>query len=318
MKILAPLNSFADLPTYIAAGADEFYLGYYDTEFFNRFGAYAEMNKMSSIKGSDFADFAAMERAVSLIREAGKGVFLTFNSLSYTEAQLDYLRGVFEKVKKLNPDGLIIGAPELTDLALEMGLPVCISSMANVYNRIAVGYYADRGAKRIILPRDLSLDEVDAVCRAYPQTEIEVFFMRVGCKYSDPHCLCLHGGKYGGICGSLSKAKTRLHDETPSFERQHDFEFTHYLYEAFFHRHTACGLCAIWRLLQSGVTTVKIVGRYENSQAVCEDIRNTRANIAIAQTCATQQEYLQRMQYPADRAERCKMGMCCYYPESRF
>ena len=82
MKILAPLNSFADLPTYIAAGADEFYLGYYDTEFFNRFGAYAEMNKMSSIKGSDFADFAARDRAVSLIREADKGVFLTFNSLS--------------------------------------------------------------------------------------------------------------------------------------------------------------------------------------------------------------------------------------------
>lgn len=318
MKILAPLNSLADLAPYISAGADEFYLGYHDSGFFERFGHYAEMNKMSGIKGSDFADLAALTEAVARIREAGKGVYITLNSLSYTDAQLDYIRAALEKLLPLAPDGFIIGAPELVDAALEMGAPVCISSMANVYNRIAVEYYAARGAKRIILPRDLSVDEIDALARAFPTTEIEVFFMRVGCKYSDPHCLCLHGGKYGGICGSLGKAKATLHDECPSFARQHDFEFTHYLYEAFFHRHTACGLCAIWQLMRAGVATVKIVGRYENSDAVREDIRLTRQNIETARGCATHAEYLARMEYPADRAERCKMGVNCYYPESRF
>ena len=60
-------------------------------------------------------------------------------------------------------DGIILGAPELFGIARQYHLAVHASSMCNVYNELLVDYYWEQGAKRIILPRDLTLEDIGAL-----------------------------------------------------------------------------------------------------------------------------------------------------------
>ena len=87
-------------------------------------------------------------------------------------------------------------------------------------------------------------------------------------------------------------------------------------YERF--HHTACGLCALYRLMRAGVTTAKIVGRSDDSTYILRDIEAVVRNAAIARTCASEQEYLERMRVPPERARDCADALACYYPEVRF
>ena len=84
-----------------------------------------------------------------------------------------------------------------------------------------------------------------------------------------------------------------------------------------FHQAT-CGLCAIWRLAGAGVAAAKIVGRSDDSACILEDIEAIVRNVQVARESATEQEFLERMEVPPDRAAACADSLSCYYPEVRF
>ena len=318
MKVLAPLNSFDNLEKYIECGADEFYLGYEDQEWEERFSQYDELNKMSSIKGSDIAEWHELDTVIKKIKTYGVPVYITLNCFSYTDEQLDFLDKRLSKLSEMDIDGIITGAPELIPLILKHNIKVHVSSMANVYNKSLVDYYTEQKVDRIILPRDLNLNEIESIVKQANGTDIEVFLMRVGCRFSDPNCLCLHGGKYGGICGYLGRAKRKLYTSKMDFNDKHDYSLNNLMYEQFFHKSPACGLCSIWKLIHIGVTSCKIVGRYENPVEVAEDIRLAKENIQIAKECNSEIDFLKKMKTHTQHKIRCLSSMGCYYPESRF
>jgi hypothetical protein len=79
----------------------------------------------------------------------------------------------------------------------------------------------------------------------------------------------------------------------------------------------ACGQCAIWTFLCLGISAVKIVGRMDAMNDIAADARLTAENIQIAATCATKEEYLQKMKMPGEADSYCRYGLSCYYPEER-
>lgn len=318
MQILAPLNNLSNLERFISLGADEFYLGYEDKEWDRTFGKYNELNKMSSIKGSDIAEWSELPCVINQVKNTGKACYIAINGFSYTDSQIDFFEKRFEKLAEMNIDGVILGAPELFSIANKYGIAIHASSMTNCYNDFLVKHYQELGAKRIIFPRDISISNIKELRRLTPNIEFEVFLMRVGCRYSDPNCLCLHGGKHGGICGYLNRAKRILYSSKTGFQETHDYSLNNELYERMFHVLPACGLCAIFDFVKMGIDACKIVGRYENDDEVAEDIRLVSNNITIAKACNTKEEFLSRMITHTIHTTRCYMSMGCYYPEARF
>ena len=69
---------------------------------------------------------------------------------------------------------------------------------------------------------------------------------------------------------------------------------------------------------EMGISSLKIVGRADRSDSVYEDIRLTKRNLAIAEACSSEREYLDRMEIPARAQKKCLWGFSCYYPEVRF
>lgn len=80
----------------------------------------------------------------------------------------------------------------------------------------------------------------------------------------------------------------------------------------------ACGLCSVYRFVQLGIKAGKIVGRTDNYEEICEDIKLICENVKIAKSCESEEEYLSRMIFLKKSQIMCKMAMGCYYLESRF
>ncbi len=318
MKALVPLNNVEHIDDYIEAGAGEFYLGFYDEAWHDQFGEYADINRLTGFKKN--ANPYNLEEVISIIEDTKKkGVmmYVTFNASVYSQAQLDYMVRYMERLKATSLDGVIVSCPELVEMASKLGMNVVVSTISAAYNEDTVKFYRDLGAKRIILPRDLSMDEIESIVKAVPDVEYEVFLMRNGCRYSDGNCLGFHRSEMSAICGCLGGAHRTLQYEKNDFKTRHEVELNDILYTKFFHSN-ACGLCSVYRFVKMGIAAGKIVGRSDEWQYICRDINLIKQNVEIAKKCESEEEYLDKMILPEDEAMMCKLGLSCYYPEVRF
>lgn len=318
MRALVPLNNVEHVDDYIRCGAGEFYMGFHDKAWHEAFGDFEDINRMSGYKkASNPHNLEEVLQIIKDIKAKGKLIYITFNSSIYSEAQYEFIRKYMEQLKEAKVDGVIVSCIELVSLAEEVGVPSVVSTIAGVYNREIARFYVERGAKRIILPRDLSVEEIEQIVKAVPEVEYEVFMMRNGCAFSDANCLGMHRSEMCSICGSVMNANTEMLMLKQDFNTQNAVELNNMLYTKSFHKF-ACGLCSIYRFVKMGITAGKIVGRSDEWQNICRDIEYMRENINLAKRCNSEEEYLEKMIYPEERSMMCKLGLSCYYPEIRY
>ncbi len=318
MKVLVPLNNTEHLLDYIKAGASEFYIGFFDKEWEDKFGDFNDINRMSGFREiANNCDFNMVLNAMDEIKQKNKHIYITFNSSIYSMEQLNYIEKYFRILKEKEVDGVIVSTIELVDLANRVGIPSVISTIAGVYNSDIARFYKEHGAKRIILPRDLSIDEIKQIISLNRDVEFEVFMMRNGCSFSDSHCLGLHRKEICSICSGLKKSEHELYMKYDSFNGRNNMELNNMIYNNNFHEQ-ACGLCSIYQFVKMGITTCKIVGRYDEWREVCNDVELVSKNIEIAGQSTSEEEYLEHMIFPANRTSMCKLGLSCYYPEVRY
>ena len=315
MNILAPLNG--DFTELVSAGAEEFYIGFHDDEWDEKFGDYSDINRMSGFKKrANKYNPAEAAQVIRGVKKAGNSIYLTLNANAYSDEEIEALGEYLDYLTPFGLDGAIISDPGLIPLAAERGLTAVASTICGIYNADIARYYIERGVGRIILPRDVSLERVAAIKNANPGAEYEVFIMRNGCIFSDSNCLGAHRPQCGALCTYL-KRPSKIKSDMTDFKSRHDFELNYYYYKNnFFER--ACGLCAIYRFLQLEISAAKVVGRADAPGAVLGDIELISANIDIAKRSGSEKEYLENMVFPENRTEICRQGFSCYYPEIRF
>jgi putative protease len=251
------------------------------------------------------------------VKSYGKSIFVTVNGAAYNQAELNKLNEYFHIFAERGIDGVIVSTPELTVMAKEAGVEPVASTMCGIFSSDTVSFYKKLGMKRMILPRDLSMAEIESIVKAHPDVSYEVFLMRNGCQFSDSHCLGFHRNK-GSVCGMLNMSKFQICSDGEDFESRHNTELNHMLYTGCFHRAAACGLCALYRFAKLGISSYKIVGRSEQADGIIKDVLMIKKNLEIATACSSEAEYLEKMALPENSLVACKMGLSCYYPEIRF
>ena len=319
IKILVPLNDRKDIISFKQAGADELYLGFYDEQWTQRFGKYADINRMSGFgKLANRYSFSEIPDIIQDIRKQGMDAFVTMNANVYSEKELEWIgQRYFPTLSQAGVSGVIVSDEAIAQCALNAGLKPVASTMMGAYNSDIVSFYRELGIKRIIVPRDLSLEEIAMIRDRCPDVDIEVFFMRNGCVFSDAFCLGTHCRECGSTCGSLKALEKQIFSCSSDFRDRHAIELNDMLYHEAFHNE-ACGMCALYRLRQIGVTALKIVGRADRPGSVEQDIRLTKENLRILDGCSSEEEFLEKMILPGNSYRQCKLGLCCYYPQVRF
>lgn len=313
MNILAPINDSSRIEMLIDAGADEFFFGFYNEEDLDRFGKYFELNRMSGF--GRYANKFSYEESIQLIKkikETGKDCYVTLNSSGYTESALNYLEKYVKGLIEAGVTGIIVSCPEMLNIVKKYDGRCVISCVGTVYNSSTVRFYKNLGADRVIVPRDLSMSEIEKMIKEVPDMEYETFIMRNGCILSDGNCLGLHQFEYGGICSSIRKAKKHFVVTERSYREQ--LKQTHTLYDHCLYKY-ACAMCAIYRMVHVGISACKVVGRVDKPDQVLEDIKLVNKNRNIAVRCSSEREFLEKMVLPNDYKNICEHGYSCYFPE---
>lgn len=315
---LVPVNDRTYLTRYAQAGGGEFYLGFYDEAWRGRFGDAADLNRMTGFrKQANPYSFEETLSIVDEIRQLGCEAYVTFNANAYTRSQLDFLFGYFERLAEAGATGVIVSVPEAVQPAADCGLAVVASTMCGIYNADIARFYRELGCTRVIIPRDVGLTEIEAIMEAEPALEYEAFLMRNGCIFADGSCLGRHVQGRNALCWDVRHTEREFFTVGSGARRFERAVRKNNKAYGCFHQST-CGLCAVWRLVRAGVSAAKIVGRSDDSAFILRDIEAVARNVEIACTCATEQEYLERMFVPPERRGDCADGLSCYYPEVRF
>ncbi|MBR1712429.1 MAG: U32 family peptidase [Alloprevotella sp.] len=288
----------------------EFYAGFSLPEWTEKFGSSAELNKRAHLNGHDGEGWEFVETLRAVCGTAH--LHLAMNARHYTPEQLAYSDYIIARIAELGAEAVIISDPALIPIVCRHGLRASVSTIFGAYNADLVKYLRDRGAHRIILPRDLSLHEIEAIIHDVPDIEYECFVMLEGCRFSNSHCMTKNPLLH--FCHYVDQAATDF-CYTPGYERiAGDATANNAAFHTLASR--SCGVCALYDLMQMGVAAGKVVGRALPGSAITGQARILQKYLNFAKTCRTREEYLAHT--PDWRTNSaCHNGLRCYYPEAR-
>nr|WP_256865118.1 peptidase U32 family protein [Caldicellulosiruptor bescii] len=119
--------------------------------------------------------FDEMKEGIDFAHKHGKKVYLTANIFARNE-DIKKIDEFFDIIKSFEFDGIIVSDPGIFVKAKKLGIPIHISTQANTTNYESARFWHQLGAKRIVLARELSLDEIREIRENVPDIlELEAF-----------------------------------------------------------------------------------------------------------------------------------------------
>ncbi|ODS50102.1 MAG: putative protease [Halanaerobium sp. 4-GBenrich] len=176
IELLAPAGSLEKLKTSILFGADAVYCGGLN------FGLRA---------GADNFSVEELKEGIEFAHQRDKKVYMTLNMIPHNE-ELAQLPEYIEEIRGLNLDALIISDPGVfAFVKKEMPeMEIHISTQANNVNWASALFWAEQGAERIILARELDRDEIKEIAaKTEGKVELEYFVHGAMCISYSGRCL---------------------------------------------------------------------------------------------------------------------------------
>jgi len=175
-ELLAPAGSLAMARTALDFGATAIYAG--------------QPRYSLRVRNNDFGALDNLAEGIRLTRERSARFYLVSNILPHNAKLRTYLDDM-APVIALKPDALIMADPGLMLMIRERwpDMPIHLSVQANTVNHAAVRFWRGIGVTRVILSRELSLDEVAEIRQECPDTELEVFVHGALCIAYSGRCL---------------------------------------------------------------------------------------------------------------------------------
>lgn len=174
-ELLLPAGSLAKMRAAYDFGADAVYAGQ------PRYSLRARNNEFR---------LEQIGQGIAEAHARGRKFFVTSNLIAHNDKVRTYLRDI-EPVIALRPDALIMADPGLIMQVREKWpeVPIHLSVQANTTNSATVKFWQRAGISRIILSRELSLDEIESIRQDCPDMELEVFVHGALCIAYSGRCL---------------------------------------------------------------------------------------------------------------------------------
>ena len=250
-ELVMPAGDLEKLQTALLFGADAVYAG--GKEFSLR--AHAGNLTLQEInEGLIFA------------HALGKKIYVTVNILAHNR-DLKGLPPYLESLQELGVDGLIISDPGVLGMARRYApqIPITISTQANVSNYESASFYKDLGAKRIVLARELTLEEIIEI-KKRTGIEVEMFVHGAMCVSYSGRCLLSYymTGRNAneGACAHPCRYRYQLQEEKRPgeyFPIEEDERGSYIL-----NSRDLCLLQHLPRLIEAGIDAFKIEGRMKS------------------------------------------------------
>lgn len=241
-EILAPAGNAACALAAFDAGADAVYCGLKRFNARERTGNFTE-EELGGI--------------IAYAHKNDRRVYVTFNTL-VKEGELDEAAKSIADLELLHPDAVIVQDLGIVRLIRDYfpALAIHASTQMGLHNSAGLAFAAQLGAKRVILERQTTLDEIEAMMRSNPPVELEMFIHGALCCCISGSCLL--SSWLGGWSGNRGKCKQ------PCRRRYHTDAGNGF----FLSSQDLCTLELLPRILRTGVASLKIEGRLRRSDYV--------------------------------------------------
>lgn len=273
IELLSPAGSIESFKAACQNGADAVYMGV------DKYNARAMAVNFGINEYIECIEYAHIR---------GIKVYLTLNTLMYD----DEIKEALDIVLKLYSKGL--DAVIIQDIGLGMlihklipKLPLHASTQMSVYSLDQVKYLEGIGFKRVVLARELSVDEIEYICKN-TNSEIEVFIHGALCVSVSGQCLLSStiGNRSAnrGRCAQPCRMKYSLYNSKGKELISNSYILS---------KKDIFGLEYVNKLKEIGVTSLKIEGRNKNPEYVAGVTKNYRNAINNNINSNTKQELMQ-------------------------
>ena len=207
-ELLSPAGSLKHMRYAYAYGADAVYAG--------------QPRYSLRVRNNSF-DFESLKQGISEAHEQGKKLFVASNIIPHNAKIKTYMDDI-SPVVELKPDALIMADPGLIMMVKEKHPEqvIHLSVQANAINYATVKFWQQAGISRIILSRELSLDEVKEIRQECPDIELEVFVHGALCIAYSGRCLLSgyfnHRDPNQGSCTNSCRWKYDVKDAEETLE----------------------------------------------------------------------------------------------------
>lgn len=192
---------------------------------------------------------------VSEVKARGLRAYLAVNS-TVNEEWLEDASDVIAAASNAGVDAVIAWDPAVILRARKAGLKIHISTQANITNHETANFYKGLGAERIVLSRELSLEEIRKISQ-HTEVEIETFIHGAMCMAVSGRChLSAYALGKSGNCGECTQPcrwEWELHGENGLVA----VSLGKYLLSA----KDLCMIGHIPELLEAGIASFKVEGR---------------------------------------------------------
>ncbi len=267
-ELLAPAGTFEKMETAFRFGADAVYFAG------KKFGLRAF--------AGNFTDNEILE-ATTYAHSLGKKVYITVNILAH-EGDFDGLADYIKELEKCKVDAVIVSDLGIIELIREVApnLTIHVSTQANVLNSYAINFLARLGIKRIILARELSIEEIKTIRARIPKDiELESFVHGAMCISYSGRCLLsnyLTGRDANrGACAQPCRWEYTITEKSrkgEEYEIQEDERGTYIL-----NSKDMMMIEHLKELEEAGVTSFKIEGRMKSPYYVANVVNAYRRAI---------------------------------------
>ena len=268
LELLAPAGDLEKLKIAIIYGADAVYFGGQD---------------FSLRAGAGGLSISEMEEGLVFAHERGKKCYLTLNIYAHNE-DIEPLYAYLESIKHLPLDGILVSDPGIMMMVKEVipNAEIHLSTQANLTNSKTAEFWREIGMKRLVLARELSLEEIKGIREKLPEdVELEAFVHGAMCISYSGRCLLSNfmtgRDSNRGACAHPCRYKYVLEEEKRPGEFypiEEDKRGTYIM-----NSKDLCMIEHIPELIEAGVSSAKIEGRMKSIFYIAEVISAYRKAI---------------------------------------
>lgn len=266
IELLAPAGDPEKLKIAVEYGADAVYFGGEDFSLRSQ--------------SDNFTDDDIRE-CVRYCHERGRKCYLTLNIYAHN-GDIQPMKDYLERIKDIPIDAFLISDPGVLTVLKEVipSAHVHLSTQANMTNYMAAEFWKNEGVERLVLARELSLDEIRDIHKKV-DIELEAFVHGAMCISYSGRCLLSNfmSGRDAnkGLCSHPCRWNYALMEEKRPgeyFPVEEDSRGTYFM-----NSHDLCMIEHIPDLIESGLSSLKIEGRMKSVYYVAATVRAYRLAI---------------------------------------
>lgn len=176
-ELLLPAGSKEKLDYALHYGADAVYLGMVDFS-------------LRAMRKGELITVDNLKECINLAHSMNKKVYLTLNIFAYNN-DIKKMAESAEKINEAKPDAILFSDFGVYNIIKKYmpEIPLHVSTQTNILNYEAVKFWQDLGAERVVLSRDLSLEQIAEIKNKVPDIEYEVFVHGAQCVSFSGRCL---------------------------------------------------------------------------------------------------------------------------------